>query len=239
MKWFKHPSDLRDDDRVADFLDRSRDRHAYYSVFIVLCEHIARSMNASHPLPTRALSVASWCRACDVPVNRWAAICEHLTSSGLAEIEQVDGKQMITVPLLSDWMDESTTKLLRRSGTATEEIRPEKSESRRDKKRIDESEMREEKSLSSSDESSPVADPSQTPWNTLDLPGKVDNLLNTASPMIFRDGRMDIAMLAKTINSRDGTPGEPSPKFYNSVRNCAEAWARNNPTPKPIGSTKL
>lgn len=226
MKWRKHPSDLRDDDQVAEYLNCCRDRHAGYGFFMFLCDLIARKMDAHHSAPTRTMPERSWCRACDVPMNRWRVYVGQLESAELAVVKHTEGKLSVTIPKLADWTDEYTQKVRRKSGQTPVNVHAEENteeEIRKDKKRSEG-----QKTPHASTDCSFVSQPSHhAQWLRMKLPQKVDFLIDGYPELVTTDGVPDIQKISKHVLSRDGSRRKPTVKFQQGLQKCVTKRLEN------------
>ena len=143
MRWFKHHSDLSQDEGVCRYLDESgRERATAYGFLMFILEAIASRMDASegHLVCSATYSIRQWQRITYCHSNRvmkYLHLCEVI---GWVHVEFGEGTCKVSVPRMVEWRDETT----RKSGVLPEEV----AQSRVDKSKENKKESRDNLSLS-------------------------------------------------------------------------------------------
>ena len=134
MKWFKHLSDLPQDEGISRYLDAAeRDRVAAYGFLMFVLESIASRMDANkgHLVCSATYSITHWGRITYSHPNRvrkYLGLCEVI---GWVHVGFDADTCEVSVPRMVEWRDEHTRKL----GVTPEKIAQSRQEEIRKEKR--------------------------------------------------------------------------------------------------------
>lgn len=137
MKWFKHPSSLRNSNGVAFIIDHGG--LEAYGAFCMTCEGVAEQMGKADIECKQTLSTRRWALFLGVSRPKFQKILKIFHESQLCTVSQVndaDENVTIAIPMLAKLRDEYS----RKSGQAPDSIRtmsPPSEKSRSEHKRSD------------------------------------------------------------------------------------------------------
>ena len=142
MKWFKHMTDLSQDEDIARYLDESgRDQATAYGFLVLVLETVASRMGAKgDPNCSATYSISQWQRLTYSHANRVMKYLRLCKVIGWVQVEFEGSSCKVTIPRMVEWRDEYS----RKSGHTPDKV----AQSRADKSKEEKRESKDDDSLS-------------------------------------------------------------------------------------------
>lgn len=127
MKWFKHMTATRHNEKIAAYLDVSRDPMEAYGFWWMILETIAEQMEPGEPKCSVTYSLPRWSRLLNCHHHKVTTLLSNLEGNGLVTLQYSASKSTklitVTIPNLLKYRDEYSRKSGYTSGKSPEHVR--------------------------------------------------------------------------------------------------------------------
>ncbi len=122
MRWLKHMTATRQDEKIAAYLDscKAKDRHEAYGIYWAILEIVASGMEKESMLCSATYSLTSWSHLLYSHHHTVGKYIGKLQVTGLVTVTKDEDKITVEVPNLLKYRDEYSKK----SGHSTDNVRP-------------------------------------------------------------------------------------------------------------------